>query len=429
MWVWPLWKCPYFVFFTLFYNRYNFPSFRPGNCFFITFPLVPKDHSLFCFFSTFFIFRNFIRGYSTRVKWRLFEMVLDKIHLKLLTLNRNYFLVLKDSLMITLNAYSKLLFFFMINMGIVLTLRAPDPLIIWIGLEINLLRFIPLMLESNSNIRTSNIIKYFLVQAITSLLILFSASNFILFKFTFDNSLIFLAVLIKLGIPPYHFWLPPVISSISWDNAFLLSSFQKIAPLIILLSIGRVSKLIFGVITTSLLIRCWGGLRQSNFRPLIAYSSIHHMGWCVLASIIRINALIYYFLIYRVSIYIIFKLFKTRNTHQFKSLYKIAGDASLALTFILLLSLAGLPPLLGFFPKILLVRILIHISTLMVIFLLIGSAINLFFYLNARFSFIATTSTLSYTPKLSIRASLFIIGVIVIFTPIFILLCALAVFN
>lgn len=149
----------------------------------------------------------------------------------------------------------------------------------------------------------------------------------------------------------------------------------------------------------------------------------------MLASIIRINALIYYFLIYRVSIYIIFKLFKTRNTHQFKSLYKIAGDASLALTFILLLSLAGLPPLLGFFPKILLVRILIHISTLIVIFLLIGSAINLFFYLNARFSFIATTSTLSYTPKLSIRASLFIIGVIVIFTPIFILLCALAVFN
>lgn len=57
-------------------------------------------------------------------------MVLDKIHLKLLTLNRNYFLVLKDSLMITLNAYSKLLFFFMINTGIVLTLRAPDPLII-----------------------------------------------------------------------------------------------------------------------------------------------------------------------------------------------------------------------------------------------------------------------------------------------------------
>lgn len=131
-----------------------------------------------------------------------------------------------------------------------------------------------------------------------------------------------------------------------------------------------------------------GGLNQSQLRFILAYSSIGHIGWIIVSSIFSYNLFLIYFIVYRlINLSIIFILnFYSMQTLNIITINGIRIFFFLVLGFIFI-SLAGLPPFLGFYPKIMVLNLSIGLgSYFMIILLLIGSLINIFYYLSIFFN-------------------------------------------
>lgn len=137
-------------------------------------------------------------------------------------------------------------------------------------------------------------------------------------------------------------------------------------------------------IIISRLIGALGGLNQTSLRKLIAYSSINHLRW-ILAAIYRRNLLwITYFIFYRFlsfTIIFIFNIFKISHINQLFSLY-FNNKSIKFFIFFNLLSLGGLPPFLGFIPKLLVIQALtINNQLFLLTFIVIITLITLYFYI------------------------------------------------
>ena len=123
-------------------------------------------------------------------------------------------------------------FYFLLLVSIIISIRFNSRFIIWLRLEINMLRFLPII-SSGLNIELENSVKYFLIQRWASIIFLISY----FFCSYFINSiriLLILSIFIKLGISPFHTWFISILKTCSLYILMLLSSLQKIIPLIIL---------------------------------------------------------------------------------------------------------------------------------------------------------------------------------------------------
>nr|YP_010902305.1 NADH dehydrogenase subunit 2 [Eothenomys eva]QYK92045.1 NADH dehydrogenase subunit 2 [Eothenomys eva] len=304
-----------------------------------------------------------------------------------------------------------------ILMGPMITMLASNLFIMWIGLEMNLLALIPLMV-SNSNPRsTEAATKYFLTQATASMILLLSIiMNFKqLGLWTFQpetNNLImamtFISLAIKLGLAPFHSWLPEVTQGIKLKTGLILLTWQKVAPLSILFQFHELMdpKMLILSAITSVLIGAWNGLNQTQVRKIMAYSSIAHMGWMV--SILSYNPSL---TILNLSIYIIMTIpmFMIFHSHSFTSITSMSlmwnkMPMALPMTSLILLSTGGLPPLTGFLPKWAIITELLKNNNLILATLMAMTAlINLFFYTRLIYSTSLTTFPTNNNSKMYIH--------------------------
>jgi len=257
------------------------------------------------------------------------------------------------------------------------------------------LSFIPLSIKSNNLFSSEASLKYFLTQALASRTLLFSI---ILFSFTIEwnsylnlniiNLIFASSLIIKRGVAPFHFWFPNVIEGLNWINNFILITWQKIAP-IILLSFCLNTTFFSLTIIFSIFVGAMGGLNQTSLRKLIAFSSINHLGW-ILRNIInneniwKIYFIFYFFL--TISIIFILNNFKIFNLNQIFTL-SIKNKTQKLIISIPLLSLGGLPPFLGFFPKWITIENIIFENFFWLIFLIVNfTLITLYFYIRISYS-------------------------------------------
>lgn len=297
-------------------------------------------------------------------------------------------------------APSSLLFFSTIIAGTLITLSRSNWLYLWIGIELNLLSFIPLISNSSNLQETEARVKYFITQAIGRGLILTTGIiriNPIVFdKIEYIIITIFISsMIIKLGITPYHQWLPHVIRCIPWKICIILATWQKIGPIIILVIIipNNISSLIILLAVSSTIVGGLGGINQSQLRSLLAYSSIGHIGWILITTQCSTNIFVIYFTVYIVITCRIIGLLMRGNVIKSKINSLIINNTSTFIIVILIIfRLGGLPPLLGFFPKwIIINRLSVQNIILTAIILITGSLINLFYYFNMAFNFMLTT--------------------------------------
>jgi NADH-ubiquinone oxidoreductase chain 2 len=289
---------------------------------------------------------------------------------------------------------------------------------IWIGLEINLLSFIPLIRNKKNIFSSESTIKYFLIQSIASVSFLF----FILFYYFFlnlninqnlniSNILISSIILLKIGAAPFHFWFPRVSEGLTWINNLVLITWQKIAPIIIISYTINLNYFII-IIICCLFIGRLGGLNQTSLRKLIAYSSINHIGWILRSLILRENIWVLYFIfylflliniIYYLNFFKIFFLNQTFIINYSNKFIKILFSC-------LLLSLGGLPPFLGFFPKWIIIELLILNNYFILLFFLIFfTLLTLYFYLRITYNaFLFNNKQINWNFKFNINKKNFI---------------------
>uniref|UniRef100_UPI0031F37589 NADH dehydrogenase subunit 2 n=1 Tax=Saropogon luteus TaxID=468801 RepID=UPI0031F37589 len=292
---------------------------------------------------------------------------------------------------------SKMMFLLILVFSTMVSISSNSWIGAWMGLEINLLAFIPLVTANNNLMSSEASLKYFLIQAMASSILMFAIMLFsikmnTLFQIdqmiNMTNMMLMSSLLLKMGAAPFHFWFPSVMEGLSWMNSLLLMTWQKIAPLM-LLSYLIMDILLFPVIIMSVIIGSLGGLNQTSLRKIMAFSSINHLGWMVAAMISSETLWILYFLIYfflSLTLVILFNSYKMLYMNQLFSMFSSSKTMKFML-FINLLSLGGLPPFIGFLPKWLVIQSLtfnnqLFLMTLMTIFTLI----TLFFYIRMCYS-------------------------------------------
>nr|YP_009525765.1 NADH dehydrogenase subunit 2 [Thalamita sima]AXS67539.1 NADH dehydrogenase subunit 2 [Thalamita sima]UEK25872.1 NADH dehydrogenase subunit 2 [Charybdis granulata] len=279
-----------------------------------------------------------------------------------------------------------LLFFSTLLTGTLLSISSTSWFGAWLGLELNLLSFIPLITTKLCPYLSEAAIKYFLVQALASTILIMSSSLYLATP-DFSYNLILISLMIKLGAAPVHFWFPQVIEGLSWPQAFILLTIQKVAPMFLISYLTFTPLLTFMITLMALLsslVGALGGLNVMKLRKLMAFSSINHMSWMLIAMSINDMMWLVYFLFYSfTSGAVVILLYSTKTYSMSNILNQNNKNTILPLLIPMnLLSLGGLPPFLGFIPKWIMIQLF---SSKMMIFilmtLLLSSLITLYFYL------------------------------------------------
>nr|YP_010393261.1 NADH dehydrogenase subunit 2 [Tylothais aculeata]UPX89423.1 NADH dehydrogenase subunit 2 [Tylothais aculeata] len=290
-------------------------------------------------------------------------------------------------------------------MGTLLSVSSFHWLSIWAGLEINLIGFLPMLVYQKTTSESESAVKYFIVQALGSSMLIFGSLMSFDMSLTWDlhvmnlsHSMGLVTILtglcMKLGLFPFHYWLPGVMSGLPWVTCLLLATWQKFAPLFLFLCLLELSNsyvlgLVLCLISAgSSIIGGIGGMNQTQIRALLAYSSIGHLGWMVFALLHSESSMKFYLFVYVVVSIFMFVSLWMSDLSNMKNINNLKNFGFVQVsTMLFLLSLGGLPPLLGFVSKWLVILVGMSSSYFWVLLaLILGSLMSLFYYLSLFFS-------------------------------------------
>nr|ADC54881.1 NADH dehydrogenase subunit 2 [Pristurus guichardi] len=249
-----------------------------------------------------------------------------------------------------------------------ITLSSNHWLLAWIGLELNTLAMIPLIASPHHPRATEATTKYFMVQTTASAVILLAGAITawqtgqwgLSQPGSATKTLLISALLLKLGIAPAHFWYPEILQGTTMTTALIISTWQKMAPLALLyMTLDTLpTNLLLMLGLTSIIVGSWVGLNQTQLRKLMAYSSIGHMGWLLMALAMNPKLATLTFIIYLLmttTMFIMLINTMTKTTMDMGTIWPHSPTQA-SLIMLTLLSLGGLPPLTGFSPKWLIIK-------------------------------------------------------------------------
>nr|QXT43933.1 NADH dehydrogenase subunit 2 [Alyscotermes sp. BDIT11-3-1b] len=266
----------------------------------------------------------------------------------------------------------------------------------WMGLEINLMSFIPLMSNVKNMYNTEASLKYFIVQVLASATLLFMVVMKTLMEdlFSFESNsytpmIICTPLLLKSGAAPLHWWFPGVMEGLSWENCALLMTIQKAAPLMLMSYLIEMNIFTMMIIMLSTIVGSIGGLNQTSMRKILTYSSINHTGWMLIALTASENLWMVYFMIYSTLALTVVSAIKLSGVSFINQTMMTNKETTLMkfMMFTSLLSLGGLPPFLGFLPKWIVIQAMImNNMTPLAVPVVVMSLITLYYYLKISYS-------------------------------------------
>ncbi len=308
--------------------------------------------------------------------------------------------------------------------GMMVMISANDFLTLYMGLELQSLSLYVMAAYDRKNANSSEAgLKYFILGALASGFVLFGVSlvygfvgstNFTVIQSHFaSNGAPELAVLVgmifiivafcfKISAAPFHMWTPDVYQG----SPLIVTSFFAIVPKIA--AILTLTKILFGVFDSwvvkwqqiiifvsiiSMIVGSFGAIWQKNIKRLMAYSSIGHVGFATLALasgfVTHINSLVAYLVIYAIMSLGVFTLIHSmrRDGKNFEEIEDLAGVAKTNPLFaismlIFMFSMAGIPPLSGFFAKYYVMSAAVNESLyFLVVIAAVASVISAFYYL------------------------------------------------
>nr|QTA72872.1 NADH dehydrogenase subunit 2 [Muscardinus avellanarius] len=278
--------------------------------------------------------------------------------------------------------------------GTVIVMFSLHWLLTWVGLEMSMLAIIPIIINKANPRSTEAATKYFLIQATASMILMMAIiSNMILtgqwtmYNFTnpLPSTLATIALTMKLGMSPFHLWVPEVIQGTTIMAGLVTLTWQKLAPILILYQISPFinKSMIMAMAILSIALGGWGGLNQTQLRKIMAYSSIAHMGWMMAIitlnpSITSLNLIIYIML--TITMFMMMLYNNSTTTLTLSTLWNFTPLMTLII-LTTLMSLGGLPPLTGFLPKWIIIQELIKNSINMLsLTMAMMALLNLYFY-------------------------------------------------
>jgi NADH-quinone oxidoreductase subunit N len=332
--------------------------------------------------------------------------------------------------MITSSKYLKLLKILQIEysililsaiLGTMVMISSNDLMVFYIGLELQSLSLYVLASFNKNEIKSSEAgLKYFVLSALSSGILLYGCSlvygfsgstNFNIISNEINNSqfsLMFGIVFILVGLAfkisavPFHMWAPDVYEGSPTSVTLFFTMVPKIAALTVFIRflyvpfIGMIDQwnvIIVFLAIASMIFGAVAAIGQTNIKRLIAYSSISHMGYALAGLTTGTNLGIQSSVIY-ISIYLVMNLglfcclfMMKRNDQYYENIDDLSGLSKnhplLSLSILIILfSLAGIPPMAGFFAKFYIFQSIVEQSMyFLAIVGLLSTVIAAFYYL------------------------------------------------
>nr|BAI77021.1 NADH dehydrogenase subunit 2 [Tetrabrachium ocellatum] len=294
------------------------------------------------------------------------------------------------------------------GMGTLVTLISSHWLLAWVGLEMSTLAVLPIMSRGYHPRAIEATTKYFLVQATAASLLLFSGMVNAWLTGLWEIQQLFYSVpgvvfivglALKIGLAPFHFWMPDVLQGLSLGVGLVLCTWQKVGPVSILFQLDFFPSFVVVLGLVSSFVGGWGGLNQTQLRKLLAYSSIAHFGWMVVVLQFSTFLGLLNFLFYSVMSVAIFLVLMLNNAVSVSGLAMMWAKLPLiSLTIpLVFLSLGGLPPFTGFLPKWLILQELVKQGNVFLsVFMALSALLSLFFYV--RVSYVAALTMAPNSP-------------------------------
>ena len=282
---------------------------------------------------------------------------------------------------------SLLNFYFLLFISILMAIRFNSRIIIWISLEINILRFLPII-SSGLNIELENSVKYFIVQRWASIIFLmrFFFCNYLFNRFYL---LLIIRMFIKLGVSPFHTWFISILKTCSLFILIILSTIQKLIPLIILNNIYINYIIFYFSIFFTIVFIVFILSRVINLNKLLALSSLGNILWLISRNILSIKLILLFILIY---IYILLGIYIFYNIYYFNIFMQInrINLFDKIIIVIVFISLGGMPPMLGFLRKLLILKIIFIYENIFLFLIIIFSSLILLYHYISRMYFFLT---------------------------------------
>nr|AEO93205.1 NADH dehydrogenase subunit 2 [Koreocobitis naktongensis] len=305
-----------------------------------------------------------------------------------------------------MNPYVLVILLSSLGLGTTLTFASSHWLLAWMGLEINTLAIIPLMAQQHHPRAVEATTKYFLTQATAAAMILFAATTNAWIVGEWDinslshplaSTLVIVALALKIGLAPVHFWLPEVLQGLDLPTGLILSTWQKLAPFALIIQVAPTIDpfLLSSLGLLSTLVGGWGGLNQTQLRKILAYSSIAHMGWMIIilqfSPQLTLLALGTYIFM-TTTAFLSFKMSLATKINSLSVTWTKSPTLTVT-TALTLLSLGGLPPLTGFMPKWLILQELTKQELpLTATIMALAALLSLYFYLRLCYAMALTIS-------------------------------------
>nr|QDI93388.1 NADH dehydrogenase subunit 2 [Insulaphylus sp. ph6] len=293
---------------------------------------------------------------------------------------------------------SKMLFFSMTILSTMMVMNSSSWMSMWVGLEMNLMSFIPMISTVKNSFNSQSVMMYFLTQSLGSMMfIMFILTNKYMFLYMEKDlikTLVMITMMIKMGMPPFHLWFPEMMNKMKWTMCLMLMTWQKIAPMYIMSLVIYLNKTLILVICLSALMGAVGGINQTSTRKIMAYSSINHMSWMISCAATFKKSWIIYMIIYSMMMMLTSMMLYEYNImfiNQMNIFFKKKMDKMMMI--FLMLSIGGLPPFLGFIPKWIAIQYMISSNEIIMLMIMMLSAlITLSYYLRMSSTMNMTTS-------------------------------------
>ncbi len=306
-------------------------------------------------------------------------------------------------------------------LGMMIMISSNDLIVFYMGLELQSLALYVLATFNRDQLKSSEAgLKYFVLSALSSGLLLYGCSliygftgstNFNIiadqlssneYALTFGIVFILVGLSFKISAVPFHMWAPDVYEGSPTSVTLFFTMVPKIAALTVFIRflyvpflnlIDQWQMILIFLSIASMLFGAIAAIGQTNLKRLIAYSSIGHVGY-ILAGLATgsndgIQSSITYIIIYIIMNLGLFAclLMMKRNDEYYENIDDLSGLSknhpllSLSL-LIILFSLAGIPPLAGFFAKFYIFKSVLEQSMyFLAIVGLLSTVIAAFYYL------------------------------------------------
>jgi len=346
------------------------------------------------------------------------------IFMKVLTLLFCFFVLLSSKDYIKSNNIDKIEYPVIIlasTLGMILMISSYDLIIFYLGLELqSLCLYILASFKRDDERSTEAGLKYFVLSALASGLLLYGCSliygftgstNFEIISENLDEAntgavfgivFIIVGLAFKVSAVPFHMWTPDVYEGSPTSVTSFFALVPKIAAISVFIRfmyvqfvnvISQWQTIIIFLSIASMILGAVAAIGQSNIKRLMAYSSIGHMGYALAGIAAGTNAGIQSTIIY-LTIYLVMNLgafgcilMMKRENIFYENINDLSGLSKnhpmLSLSFLIILfSLAGIPPLAGFFAKFYVFMAVIEVKMYaLAVIGLVTTVVSAFYYL------------------------------------------------